>query len=172
MAPSPVVPYAYGHGDNLAPFMGGVSTSVYRTGDDDLSREMYPLFARLMAMDNLRDVAESVLREWDVKIPLEKVASVAREVYSERSDATFLERRAVHLRDTSHLAELLRSLNQDVRRRLGTAASVWSNSEDYERYARVFLGDEQPNNAAIPWWEFTSSNPRKDALYHTDNILV
>lgn len=172
MIPIGAAPYAHESNDNLAGFLGGVSSTTYRTDDESLSRDMFPLFARLTSLDNLRDVAHSVMREWDVAVPLEKVASTAREVYAERADLTYLERRAVHSRDVGSLDDALRSLNRDVKRRVGAAASVWSNSEDYERYARVLLGDEQPNNAAIPWWEFTSSNPRKDALYHVDNVLV
>eukprot|EP00899_Mesostigma_viride_P013650 jgi/Mesvir1/22286/Mv17045-RA.1 len=91
---------------------------------------------------------------------------MVRAVYNMRGDASYMERVLVQNNNYGGIWSVVGSINRDVANRLGKQNSVYSNLPDYERYARVFLGDEQPDNSVIPHPFYTSVQRSR----FTDNL--
>eukprot|EP00899_Mesostigma_viride_P000172 jgi/Mesvir1/10155/Mv02015-RA.1 len=140
--------------------------------DPDLAASAYPVHTELFRLSNIQAIQQGVTASWGVDVLEDEVAQMIRMVYGLRSDASFLERRAVETGDLSGIWEVVDSINRDVANRLGKLNSVYSNLDDYERYARVFLGDEQPDNSVIPHPAYTVCH-RKQNVERLDgsNIL-
>eukprot|EP00899_Mesostigma_viride_P010209 jgi/Mesvir1/1918/Mv22948-RA.1 len=142
----------------LAAFEDFVVANSRIPGDSAFAADVYPVYHEVMGIDNIARIQDSVRASWGVDVPAQEVAQTARSVYSMRGDATFMERVLVQKKDYGGIWDLVGSINRDVANRLGKQNSVYSNLPDYERYARVFLGDEQPDNAVIPHPSYTSYN--------------
>eukprot|EP00899_Mesostigma_viride_P007316 jgi/Mesvir1/16586/Mv10121-RA.1 len=117
---------------------------------------MYPVYNEVMSMDNISRIQDSVRVSWGVDVPEQEVAQTLRFVYNTRGDASYMERVLVQNKDYGGIWNVVGSINRDVANRLGKQNSVYSTLPDYERYARVFLGDEQPDNTTLPHPFYTS----------------
>eukprot|EP00899_Mesostigma_viride_P007823 jgi/Mesvir1/17041/Mv16570-RA.1 len=133
---------------------------------------MFPLFSELFQPGNIRNIADTARASWGVDVPEDEVLQTARSVYEARSDASYLERRAVHEGSMSTVWKLLGQLNDEIVNRLGKVRSVYSTLPDYERYALTLLGDTQPDNSVLPYASFTVVHRGNRGTYiNGDNIL-
>eukprot|EP00899_Mesostigma_viride_P015741 jgi/Mesvir1/24168/Mv10885-RA.1 len=157
---------------SISRMYGGISATPPRVSDERLVGSLYPVHAEIFRPENIKAIQSAVFASWGVSVPDQEVAQMIRLVYSLRADASLLERRAVESGDLSRIWGIVDSINRDAANRLGKLNSVYSTLDDYERYARIFLGDEQPEGDAIPH-PFYTVNHRKRNVERLDgsNIL-
>eukprot|EP00899_Mesostigma_viride_P009537 jgi/Mesvir1/18585/Mv17094-RA.1 len=145
---------------------GGTCAVIARAGDGAFAADMYPVYTELLSMENVERIRDSTRASWGVDVPSQEVAQMIQSVYQMRTDASYMERVIVQTREYDAIWDIVGSINRDVANRLGKLNSVYSTLPDYEKYARVFLGYEQPDNAVIPHPSYTSVNRRS----RTDNL--
>eukprot|EP00899_Mesostigma_viride_P018402 jgi/Mesvir1/26563/Mv16218-RA.1 len=145
---------------NVGGFYGSVLSRPQRPGDYELACAMFPVYTELMREDNIARIRENVKLSFDIDVTAEQTASMVSYVYGLREDASYMERVLVERGNRDGIWEVVSSINKETAKRIGQQNSVYSTRPAYEQYARVFLGDEQPDNSVIPHLRYTSVNRR------------